>query len=229
MMGRYTTAVLIIIIIVFIGVGILEAKMVDQKDIGTFYRGKISALFSAIRHWGWIYGFYGIIPFVIPIIPLTTIYNTTLVFRILMFIILVIIMGALSSRCERNKILNKIWWVVSILLIIIPTISPEYERFISEDFQNRNELITFLHNDNTDSITYTDDFVCEDFSRVLIRRGRDSGYRLYFYSTKVKNPSHLRLWEEPDYVNHALCKAYIISEDKWVEVEPQTDGIDVGW
>jgi len=201
-------------------------KLFNQKDIYTFYRGKISALSSSIDCWGWIYGIYGVIPFVIPIIPQTTVYNTTLSLHILTFVILLIVMLVLMPRFMGNKIHYSVWKTMFILLIFTPIISLEYDRYVLEDFQDRDELITFLHSDNTDSMVYTSDFVCEDFSRTLIRRARDSGYRMYFYVMDIKNPKTLRLLEDPDYVKHAICKAYIISENKWIEVEPQTDVLE---
>ena len=208
----------------------------DKKDINTFYRGKASALISTVKCWGWIYGIYGIIPFVIPIIPLTTEYSVALVTQFLVFVLIFALscFGLIKlGASELNKgILNKLLVIFTLLVILSPIIVPmvflEYERHGTDDFRSRDELRTFLKNDITDSMIYTDDFVCEDFSRMLIKNAREAGYRMYFLQIRVKNPSQFQLPGE-DYVGHALCRAYIISEDKWIEVEPQTDVIDPEW
>jgi len=208
----------------------------DQKDITKFYGGKVSALISTVKCWGWIYGIYGIIPFVIPIIPLTTEYSVALVTQFLVFVLIFALSCFVLIKfgaSELNKgILNKLLVILTLLVILSPIIVPmvflEYERHGTDDFRSRDELRTFLKNDITDSMLYTDDFVCEDFSRMLIKKAREAGYRMYFLHVQVANPSRFQLPGE-DYVEHALCRAYIISEDKWVDVEPQTDMIDPEW
>ena len=87
--------------------------------------------------------------------------------------------------------------------------STEPERWSTRDFNTRQELIEFLHTDNTDQMQYTSDFKCIDFSLMLIEHAKAAGYRIYFTSAN----------------GHAFCKAYIISERRWVYIEPQTDEI----
>lgn len=86
--------------------------------------------------------------------------------------------------------------MVSLILLLVAFGSLEYERLTLNDFQTREELTMFLHNDHTDTMEYTGDFNCEDFSRTLIQGAKDTEYRLYFHATE----------------NHALCEAYIVTE-----------------
>ena len=134
----------------------------------------------------------------IPIILPTTFFN--MMFAIKMYGSIGILLIALG----RKKFV-----LVSIILLFLAFGSLEYERITTNDFRTRDELIKFLKNDPTDRMTYTQDFNCEDFSRTLIQSASKVGYRLNFHT----------------FSNHALCKAYVISENMWFEIEPQTDGI----
>lgn len=212
----------------------IEQKMsatYNLEDISLFYVGKIDAMRSTIKCWGWVYGVVGI-PFVIPLIPATTEYNIALRGQIFLFVLIFVISSFVlisirKNRHYRGKLYKIVLSLLTLMFILLPIIVPgiyfEQERLSTNDFSTRDELEAFLKNDHTDSRLYTDEFVCEDFSRMLIERGREAGYRIYFLRILVKNPNRFRSFGEEDYVGHALCRVYIISEDKWVDVEPQTD------
>jgi hypothetical protein len=101
-------------------------------------------------------------------------------------------------------------FLIAILIVSLFSFLPaEATRLSTHDFSTRSELQNFLQNDNTNKIQYTSSFVCIDFTLTLINHAKAAGYRMYFASTDT----------------HAFCEAYIISEGKWVYVEPQTDQI----
>ena len=141
------------------------------------------------------WGWYGPIPIILP----TTYYNMT--FCVKLYGSLTILF--FSSYKKKHVVL------VNIILLLALFGSLEYERCTLCDFNKREDLIMFLSTDSTNTMEYTTSFNCEDFSRTLIQEAKKSGYRLYYYST----------------FDHALCKAYLIKENKWVIVEPQTDEI----
>jgi len=103
----------------------------------------------------------------------------------------------------------------------------EYEyslkRVKLENFKTRTELKNFLEKDGTNELIWTEEFTCEKFSETLMNNAKELGYRLDIHI--ITNQSWL---DVNDYVgegDHAVCKAYIVNEEKWVLVEPQTDEI----
>ena len=167
-----------------------------NPDFSHFYLTKISSSFSLAFGAGWI-----IIYYVIPIpIPLTShsLWMAVIYFGVLIWSVMWGIIGG-----KKGLLIG-----ILILLIVCLAVG-EPERLSTQDFSTRQQLSTFLRMDNTNQMQYTSDFECIDFSLTLIERAKVDGYRLYFTSTS----------------DHAFCKAYIVSEDLWINVEPQTDVI----
>ncbi len=95
-----------------------------------------------------------------------------------------------------------------------------------KNFENMNELKTFLKNDNTDQFTWTEEFTCDDFTRALIENAKNKGYRLKYESVEDPNsfwPSNDFYWDGDGL--HAVCIAYLESTGKWYYIEPQQDFI----
>ena len=107
----------------------------------------------------------------------------------------------------------------------------EYQLSLLNHFQTREELIRFLESDRTDNIKWSPEFVCEDFANTLIANAKEQGYRIDYHSIESYELSEYRaLLQEKNYdielsgtEGHALCKAFIVDEDRWVMIEPQND------
>lgn len=96
------------------------------------------------------------------------------------------------------------------------------------DFQSLNECITFLTLDNTNTYTWTSDFTCESFTRMLIVNAKNKGYYLKYlaldgYSLEVYQSDYVAryggTWGAGS--GHAIC-AFSIGDKNYV-IEPQTD------
>lgn len=194
----------IVTICVIVGVPVIALAIVPdyvshytvmkEIDFCRFYLAKVASYIDFMGSWGWI--LWGLpIPIVLPTTQFNTIFCVKLYGSIAMFVA--------SFYEKRGPIL------VGVVLILAAAGSLEYERRTLSDFETREELITFLHNDRTDSMEYTGGFNCEDFSRTLIQGAKSRGYIIYYHTIP----------------NHALCEAYIVSENVWVQIEPQTDQI----
>jgi len=99
------------------------------------------------------------------------------------------------------------------------------------------EIITFLNNDDTDTLNWSESFTCEDFTETLIEKGKEKGYRMSKYSLEgselskyeeswisyAESRGYVVWWGEGD--SHAVCKAYITELNKHVLIEPQSDAI----
>lgn len=176
---------------------ILSHQYAEEIGLFRFHLAQMSSFTNFAMGAGWIF----IGPIIIPLthhalMPSLVYYGT----------IFVSLLGY-GLKKERGLAL------VLVLLLSISFVGMEYARRSTRDFQTKNELRSFLAKDDTDDKTFTSDHVCIDFTKMLIRRARKDGYRLYFYSTYLRGEKHAR------------CEAYIVGEDEWVEVEPQTDEI----
>lgn len=181
------------IIAILIVPDILSHHYTKQVGFFRFYLAQMSSFTNFAMGAGWI--FLG--PVIIPLtqhglMPSFLYYGT-------------ITVSYLGYRSKKERGLA----LVLLILLSISFVGMEHARRSTRDFQTKNELRSFLAKDDTDTKTYNSDYICIEFTKTLIQRARDDGYRLYFYSTG----------------DHARCKAYLVAKDKWVEVEPQTDEI----
>jgi hypothetical protein len=88
------------------------------------------------------------------------------------------------------------------------------------DWENENELMTFIREDKTNHIKYSTDFDCDDFTLRVIHNAAEIGRRVYyFYEWTDPNPNN----------NHIMCMAYVIEEAEYIIWEPQTDQIWSRW
>lgn len=185
------------IIAIFIVPDILSHHYTKQLGFSRFYLAQMTSFTNFAMGAGWIF----IGPIIIPltrhgVMPSFLYYGT-------------IVVSYLGYSFKRERGLA----LILVLLISISFVGMEYARRSTRDFQTTDELRSFLAKDSTDAKTYTSNHKCIDFTTTLMQRARDAGYRLYFYSTYIRDDKHAR------------CEAYIVAEDKWVEVEPQTDEI----
>jgi len=169
----------------------------SDSDFLHFHLAKISSSLHFLSGAGWLIVWYYIIPIPIPLS------KHSLLIASICFCSLLI--PLISYRIGGKKGL----FIAILLLLALYFMSTEPERKSTRDFYSRQELIKFLQADNTDRMQYTSDFKCIDFSLMLIEHAKAAGYRIYFTSAN----------------DHAFCKAYIISERRWVNIEPQTDEI----
>ena len=169
----------------------------SDPDFLRFHLAKISSSLHFLSGAGWLIVWYYIIPIPIPLSK-----HSLLIASICFCSLLIPLIG---YRIGGKKGL----FIAILLLLAIYFMGTEPERRSTCDFNTRQELIRFLQTDNTDRMRYTSDFKCIDFSLMLIEHAKAAGYRIYFTSSN----------------GHAFCKAYIISERKWVNIEPQTDKI----
>jgi len=167
-----------------------------------YYSANVGSFFDWMKSWGWI--FYGYIPF--PMIPLTTTFSILFVIRgVVVFIIYYILI--VLTRMTRSRVLE----LLSLILIPIVIFGAiDTERRALDDFQTKQELVSFLSSDHIDDMLYGGGFNCEDFSRELIQNAKKQGYLIYYHTIP----------------NHAMCEAYVISENRWYLIEPQTDRIE---
>lgn len=112
------------------------------------------------------------------------------------------------------------------LIIIVYNVSLEYEKLQLNNFQTRRELGNFLNQDLISENKWTAWYTCDDFTDDLIKNAENKKYLLE--KAIVENPNALwpnsqGYWEGEG--PHALCIAYIESENKWYYIEPQTDEI----
>jgi len=88
------------------------------------------------------------------------------------------------------------------------------------DFEDMEELFSFIQADKTDEIEYSSNrFNCMDFAITTSDNALKIGYRvifLYSYNLETK-------------AAHAVCMAYVQKDSKWMVWEPQTDEILWGW
>jgi hypothetical protein len=168
----------------------------NNPDFSHFHLNKASSSLQLAFGSGWV-----IVTYYIPIpIPLS---SHSLGMAAIYFGVLIwpVVWGILGGKKGL---------VISILILLVAYLAiGEPERISTQDFSTRQQLSTFLQMDNTNQIQYTSDFECIDFSLTLIEHAKEAGYRIYFASTS----------------DHAFCKAYIASEDTWLNIEPQTDEV----
>lgn len=97
---------------------------------------------------------------------------------------------------------------------IIETVTPTPLR----NYPNKATLLTFIIEDETDALPYTDRWTCFDYTIRTIENAEEQGYRVYFfYRNNV------------DGTAHAMCMAYVEKEAQYVIWEPQTDQIMFTW
>jgi len=107
-------------------------------------------------------------------------------------------------------------------------------------FESVEELISFLDEDNVSDIEWTEDFVCADFTDLLIERAEASGYNTLLYrgmeGVELNNYSEVmatisytspygRTWQSLGLrlsgAGHAICETKIGS--RTILIEPQSD------
>jgi len=86
------------------------------------------------------------------------------------------------------------------------------------NFESKVALKSFLREDETDKIKYTNRFTCMDFTLKIIGNAADAGYQMQFL-----------YWQKPDNTAHAVGMAYVEHESEWVIFEPQNDMILWSW
>lgn len=166
----------------------------NNPDFSQFHLNKFMSSLDLAFGSGWI-----IVTYYIPIpIPLS---SHSLGMAIVYFGVLIwsIICGAYGGK--------KGFLIGILILLTVYLAVGEPERLSTQDFSTRQQLSAFLQSDNTNQLQYTSNFKCIDFSLTLIEHAKEAGYRIYFTSNS----------------DHAFCKAYITSEDTWLNIEPQTD------
>lgn len=105
----------------------------------------------------------------------------------------------------------------------------EYENSIGlRNFNDRQELVNFLINDNTDTIEYSDDFDCEHFCVLLQNNAMLSGYNINI--VVITGQEMNKYFDRPDMSDddlHAVCGAICNTWKgyEYVYIEPQTDEI----
>lgn len=172
-------------------------NLLTNPDFLHFYLNKISSTLNLAFGSGWVIIFWNGIP-----IPIS--------FSVQCLLVIGAIVGSIIMLLLALGIGGWKGFVFAVLIILITGIViVEPGRITTQDFDTRQQLFTFLQTDNTDQMQYTSDFKCIDFSQTLIDHAEKAGYRLYFTSNS----------------DHAFCKAYITSEDMWLNIEPQTDEI----
>lgn len=178
----------------FIVPDLLSHYYLKHIDFFRFHLAQIASFTKYATGTGWIIIGYGI-PLLIPL-------NKHSLILCLEFY------GALALLFVSYHIKGmKALILTFIILFSMFFVISENGRLSTSDFQTTGELSAFLRKDNTDKMVYTSDFTCIDFSLTLIERAKESGYRLYYVSDG----------------SHALCEAYIVTNDVWLNVEPQTD------
>jgi hypothetical protein len=130
------------------------------------------------------------------------------------------------------------WWsgeaYPSIQPLLEPILSPilgseeEAERVYLRAFQSKTELIRFLREDKTNELKWTPEFTCHNFTVTLIQHAREKGYEMFY--VVVKNPTRLfakygLFYDERWGDEHAMCLVYIVEEEAWYYIEPQSDAI----
>ena len=146
------------------------------------------------------------------------------------------------SKRSRKLSISTIFYSLFFGFIILGIVYFNYVEYLEnkdlKDFSYMKELITFLNSDDTDTLTWSESFTCEDFTRTLIERGKEKGYRMSKYSLEYSELSKYKeSWisyvESKGYIagewgsgySHAVCEAYISELNEHVLVEPQNDAI----
>lgn len=171
-------------------------NLFSNPDFARFHLNKAFSSLQLAFGSGWIIVFY-----YIPIpIPLST-HSAIMAGIYFGSIIFLLICTGLAGKKGA---------LIGILILLTAALMyGEPERLSTKDFDTMQQLRSFLQTDKTDQLEYTSNFKCIDFSLTLISHAKDAGYRIYFTSSS----------------NHAYCKAYIVSENTWVYIEPQTDEV----
>ena len=170
-----------------------------------YYSASFLSIIAWMKSWGWIYGIWGYVPYFIPIVPLTTDFSIMIGTRLALTLIIFYTSLVISNSLKKPMI----FFVVILMAALAFCSCIEIERQSLNEFQTLTELSHFLATDNTNRLLYSGEYNCEDFSRALIRNAKNKGYIIYYHTIP----------------NHAMCKTYIVSEDIWVLIEPQTDKI----
>jgi len=97
---------------------------------------------------------------------------------------------------------------------VIETVTPMPLRH----FPDKATLYTYIIQDDTDNLPYTDRWTCFDYTIRTIENAESQGYRIYFF---YRN--------NPDGTAHAMCMAYVVDEAQYIIWEPQTDQIQFTW
>ena len=100
----------------------------------------------------------------------------------------------------------------------VPVTSYIYQWFPLRDFENTATLKSFLQRDQASQLHYTKNFTCLSFALTLIQNAEKEGYRLYLFVDRLD-----------DRGSHALVMAYLVDEEVFQVVEPQSDRLKWQW